>query len=162
MATTMSDGSLPILEGFVQHARYMADLVGRFLTVNPFFRRLIAGNNDKVLHLPAPFLLELGAILYLATWEHAGLQPYLPAGLPSARDAFQRLVERWSSCGVPADSGALLQQVLITWWSRFAWHSLAQLNVDVLMAAHGDDQLLEDLADFLWDHRHLGQTSERI
>ena len=37
--------------------------------------------------LPAGFLLELGAICQLASWEEQGLRDYLPPELPTAQQA---------------------------------------------------------------------------
>lgn len=49
---------------------------------------------------------------------------------------------------------------MLTVWERHcAWNGLAELNTDVLLGVPqtDEDKILADIADFLWQSRHLAQ-----
>jgi hypothetical protein len=150
-----------VLEGFLSNAQYMADLVGAFLEGHRLVPPPEQRRNQPVV-LPAGFLLDLGAALRLACWEHEGLRDYLPADLPSAQPSLDRLLEslRTGQEDPETPSAALLRQVLLTWFTCFAWSCLEELGADVLLAQADDEQVLQQLADFLWRQRPTARPEE--
>jgi len=110
---------------------------------------------DRPLLLAAGFLLDLGAALRLLEWERRGLQAHLQAGLPPARialwDVCRTLGKQPDPAAVPP--GALASRVLAVFVERFAWNARAELNAEVVLAEGDEEQVLEALADYLWEHR---------
>ena len=109
--------------------------------------------------LPTRFLLELAAVLRLAAWERQGFRRKLPDDLPTAEEAFADLLDRWTAQTPPSANDAdppLLTQVVMTWFMCFAWNGWEELQVDVLLDADSERQLVEELADYLWKHRRTG------
>lgn len=151
-----------IIEGFAFNGRFNANLVGHFLEANGLIPPRTARGRQPI-SFPREFLLDLAGVLRLALWEHLGLSDRLPADLPNAAEALAELFQRWSA-NLPkvtnAPSRAVLRRVLHTWFSRFAWSGLEELNADVVLDDAKEQALLEALADFLWEHRHAGQTGD--
>lgn len=93
-------------------------------------------------------------------WENAGLTDRLPQCLPPSREAYRAALSQFdeSDEGGPHESSrALAVQVFRTYHERFAHSSRAELGTDVLLLTDGatEDELLDAVADFLWEHRHL-------
>jgi hypothetical protein len=108
-------------------------------------------------HLPAGYLLDLGAALRLLAWERAGLDPAAVAGLPPAWQALRTvcLAAAADRNGTPPAEppGTLARRVLAAFVEYFAWCGRAELAADVALSAADEDELLEGLADFLWANR---------
>lgn len=105
--------------------------------------------------LPDAFLIELGAALRLLEWERRGLSAHLDAGLPPSgraiRDAFRHLAAPGIALGPLSDT--LTYRVMVLFAERFAWAGREELDAEVALGAADEEALLEDLADFLWNHR---------
>src|SRR5262249_31255678 len=147
-----------ILASFAWNATYHANLVGHFLEVTGLIppRRQ---RRRKPVALPTRFLLELAAVLRLAAWERQGFRGKLPIDLPTAEEAFDDLLRRRTAETPPSPNDAdppLLKQVVMTWFTCFAWNGWEELQVDVLLDADSERQLVEELADYLWKHRRTG------
>jgi hypothetical protein len=118
----------------------------------------------EVRHLPATFLLELGAACRLLAWEVAGLTFHCQAGLPSARDAlrdaFRDAAARAADPSAPDPGPALSRAVFALTVDRLAWTGPAYLRAEVLLDTPDEDALVEAMARFLWDHRHRPSAIE--
>ena len=104
--------------------------------------------------LPSDFLLELGAAMRLLAWEVNGLD-LLDAGLPTARDAilqtFQGAVRRIHDPSSPAPT--LCRTLFRITVERLAWAGPRDLHAEILLDIPDEDELVEAMARFLWDHR---------
>jgi hypothetical protein len=110
---------------------------------------------------PARFLLDLSAILELDLWQRS---PVVPAGLTEFPAAESLLDELWNNffggtyataCGEPTQSP--LQLALSrAWYESSCWASLP-LGAPLGIAASdcSDEEMLDLLAELLWQHRHL-------
>lgn len=105
----------------------------------------------------ADFLLELGAVLTLSKWEEAGLACYLHR-FPRAAQAFVELFGREG--GNAADDGRqlLFHRLLRFWIFNFSHVELEYPDRHMLLVGSATDDLLEELADFLWQYRHLASN----
>jgi hypothetical protein len=106
--------------------------------------------------LPRGFLLELAAVMQVGLWEQQGFHEHLEQGLPSYRDCVTDLVAR-SHQGSPqfTDVGAdsLYRRVLKVHCECFSWEADEILGKPVAIRAGNDDQILDAMASFLWEHR---------
>jgi hypothetical protein len=105
------------------------------------------------------FLCNLGAALRIASWERTGLQPVLPADLPSSSEAFRNIVPP-EMCGITEDvpdASEPYQKVLRIWLQQFSRSSHFSLGTDVYLSINTveEDKLLDAVADLLWQNRHL-------
>jgi hypothetical protein len=111
---------------------------------------------DRV-RLPAAFLLEFAALMELWFWEWQGLRALLPESLPTFAAAKQPLCER-ALKGPKESEGPnatpLSHQILQTWPENFAWVARDQFGADVIVRHSDEDQLVDAVAQFLWDNRH--------
>jgi hypothetical protein len=135
------------VHGLVCCARRHADLVATTL------RDMFPGQEVS---LPRALLLELAAVLQLGMWEHQGLAPYLPAGVPRFAEAAGQLGRRArnglrefeSSSSIP-----LLLKVLQVWMEHFSWDGVELLGCDAIVGTVDEDEFAVTLADFVWQHR---------
>ena len=165
---------LKFLEAVIRDAHYMADLTTAFLEAQSVPQRKNLASSGQV---PAEdtslsrraegVLLNLAAALRIASWERAGFRPALPADLPSSSEAFRNLVPPEmpeAAEGARTAVPELSRKVFRTWLRLFSRTSHATtLCTDVLlrMQTVGEDELLDALADFLWNNRHLAKIEER-
>jgi hypothetical protein len=109
-------------------------------------------------------LLEVAAIMQIATWEQAGLRHLIADELPEAAEALALLVQRIREAPkayLQSNSGdELSHRVLRTFLTRFSRSAYTELNVDMAVVGSLDQSALESLADFLWEHRHLLEQDE--
>ena len=121
-----------------------------------FLRTLgLEASTNRPLHLPGPFLLELGAALRLLGWEDCGLSVHLDAGLPPSSQALCESLLTLAAPDITPGPGkdSLAYRVLVLFAERFAWSGREELDADVALGEADGDALLEALADFLWDNR---------
>ena len=104
-------------------------------------------------------LMELAAILQLRDWMQNGLCECFPeqtdaafAAMDISLKAFQANPNAFAG---QEELPPLAEAIFKIWESYCAWAGLEELDADVLLKASEADeaQLLEELADFLWDHR---------
>ena len=107
--------------------------------------------------LPCSFLLEIGAVARIASWEHAGLKDHISSELPSSRDALAELGERLQTLPKRGDDigTPLSEQVLKAWTFNCARESRLELGVDIVQGTPDKELLLDRLAEILWNYRHL-------
>jgi len=108
------------------------------------------------------FLLELAAVVQLRLWEDTGLTIHIDAGLPTA-DAACKELERRSKAGDADFAGIdLWRNVNRVWTRHCAWHGEEILGAEILLTEIDADVLVDALADFLWQNRHiLGRQTGR-
>lgn len=112
------------------------------------------GQNCK---LPPGILLDLGAILRMRAWETAGLTVHRDAGLPSAEDAMEILIdtlfEAARNSAALARTGILARDVFRVAMTRFAWSGPVEMNAEVALHIPNEDALIDALAQLLWANR---------
>lgn len=106
-------------------------------------------------------LMELSAILRLGSWLEGGLCDFLKDEEVSA--AFTTMVD--SEKKLTSDPQAfecgeglppLTTKIFEIWEKHLAWSAREELDVDLLLdlSEMDDGAVLQNLADFLWEHRH--------
>ena len=165
---TTGDGSLDVpdfvINAVARNAEFRAELTAAFLNA----AGLVGKSHDghvRSCGLSADALLELGFVLQLAYWELHGLRSHLPEELPRVGEAATSLAKRAAeraSGGEFRRSEELSNQVFGVWWRRFAWNGRELLQADVVLGDIDEDQLIDVMAKFLWDHRHdIQQDSDK-
>lgn len=154
MTTTpcILDFPTDLVRAVAAEAERDADAVGIFLNALG-----LHATPDRPIHLPAAFLLDLGAALRLLAWEQEGLHPQEVAGLPPARqalaDVFLALKHPPTQVESAVAAGSLAYRVCQAFVDHFAWSGRDELDADVTLGEADEDAVLEALADFLWAHR---------
>jgi len=161
------------VEAVIQQAARDADLVGQFLLSHGYQPTGGRGDAPNQAAQPSPamngasmLLLNLAAALRIARWERQSIKSRLPETLPDSTVALKATLAATNAA--PDDRAAprpaLHQQVFTIWLKHFSRQGSQQLGTDVLMnpADVNPDALLDTLADLLWQHRHLTNTSEDI
>ena len=150
-ALTLSELPAEMVSSVAADAARDADRVGAFLDAFG-----IKAPADRPLHLPAAFLLDLGAALRLLAWEQQGLQLHREAGLPPAREVLADVLRQAANAGSSAPAlpnHGLALTVLMLSVDRLAWSARGELNIDVALGEADEEAILAGLADFLWEHR---------
>lgn len=128
----------------IQQAELDADRVADFLDA----RGVPRSSEDDSPATPdeaeaaSAILLNLAAAIRLASWERAGLTPYLPAELPSSDAALTAL----DQCSPPTSVSRLVFQTLL---ERFIQGGQSALGTDIIMASPTSTDLLDELAALL-------------
>jgi hypothetical protein len=143
----------------VDYVRRMADEDAD--VVAHFLRTLAEHASDawpRPTHLPAAFLLGLGAALRVAAWEVLGFDAHRRAGLPSPGRIFASLLDHCLN-RTPAERDAFVVRLAVTVHrvavDGFAWQAAQQLGAEVmLLGAVEEEDLVEALAQFAWRARH--------
>jgi hypothetical protein len=155
------------LEAVVHEASHKADLAAVFLTKYCGFRPrkdsvgpgTAAPEDDPIVRRARTVLLNLAAALRILEWERAGFQPALPPSLPTAAEAFSAVASQAEPAARENQSAALelSHSTLRTWLRCFSRSGRSTLGTDVLLpsAPVEKDDLLDALADLLWQNRHL-------
>ena len=150
-ALTLSELPAEMVSSVAADAARDADRVGAFLDAFG-----IKAPADRPLHLPAAFLVDLGAALRLLAWEQQGLQLHREAGLPPARevlaDVLRQAVNAGSSAPALPNHGLALRVLMLS-VDGLSWSARGELNIDVALGEADEEALLAGLADFLWEHR---------
>jgi hypothetical protein len=147
----------------IREAELMAELVIAFLEGSGLLPPA-ASRGGAPIEFPAEFLLELGAILRIASWDRAGIRQRLDPGLPPADQAYADFVRRlryepesFLPGGGPA---SLLMPVMWATWQQTAWNGRADLGADVVLDPLDDDQARDAVAEFLFAHRHRPKSPQ--
>jgi len=117
--------------------------------------------SDPPVRLPPAFLLHLGAALRILVWEASGLQVHRDSGLP---EAGQAILSAFSLLALKPETESqhpdeLARKVVALFAGRFAWHARRDLDADVVLDDHFDeDALVDALAELLWDARPNDRT----
>ena len=147
-----SEGTLTLPDSLVQaivrHAERDADFTAAVFQ---------AMGLDKSLRLPAAFVLEFAAVSQLWYWEWQGLRPHLPDHVPTFAEANKCLCDRamkGPSEFAGLDAIPLSRQILQVWLENFAWDARDEFGVDLIVSQADEDQFVDTLAEFLWEHRN--------
>ncbi len=113
---------------------------------------------------PRGILLDLGAVVRLRRWEAAGYTVHVDAGLPTAGQALNHVIDILSAaaknCASLKTAGALGRVVFDVTVSRFAWAARPELGSDIVLDVNDDDALVETMAQFLWAQRYHTPVTE--
>jgi hypothetical protein len=123
-----------------------------------------AKKRQKNQTLVAPeILMEISAILRLTSWMEGGLCGLLKneqiSRLFAALDVSEnRLTADPNAFADLQDLPPLTQDVFDLWEKHLSWSGIEELNADVVLdlSASDEEQQLNELADFLYEHRHAG------
>jgi hypothetical protein len=102
--------------------------------------------------LPLDLMLKLAAWLRLRNWEMAGLRPFLKRDLPTSDEVLSDLRARPPHELHPARQ--IIAQTLATFLREMAWEQGASTS-DVVVNAIDGDEVIDRLAAFLWQFRHV-------
>ncbi len=154
-------GARRVIEATIRDAHHAADLVTVALREAGYKSAKRRKDSEEkaaegpMIHKAKVMLLNLGATLRIAEWERAGVKSCLPATLPDSLEALGEIIP---DDGVKLDTSQPFSvAVLKTLLTRFTLSGRAELGADVLLECAGldKDELLDALADLLWQHRHL-------
>ena len=165
---TTGEGSLEIpdfvVDAVTRNAEFRAGLTAAFLDAAGLVGES-QYDHPRSCGLSADTLLELGFVLQLAYWELHGFRQHLPDEVPLVREAatsFAKRAAERAGGGEFRRSEELSNQVFDIWWRRFAWDGREILQADVVLGDIDEDQLIDVMAKFLWDHRHdIQQDSDK-
>lgn len=149
------------LAAVVRDAERDADGVAALLDEFGFRR---AGPGDPPVRLPAQFLLGLGVVMRLATWESKGLFAHREVGIPSVTEVLQDVVRRTARLDDVGPDPAVVMlwlKVLDLSIGRFAWEGQSTLGADVLVGDADEDALLDALARLCWACREGRRDHEK-
>jgi len=148
-----------IVDAAIQNALRVADLTGMTLTE---LGKVHLGGGQW--HLPAAFLVEVGAVLQLGLWEQEGIAAHECGYLPSFDDAVADLASRASqgaSAFANLNAVTLAPRVLQFSIEQIAASGFLLMGGDVLTQDIDEDAFVDLLAEFLFSHRdELSQLSE--
>ena len=154
------------IEAVVRDAHHIADLVAAMLGAHDF-KPVDPANDDSneeldgaLVERAKAMLLNLGAALRIREWEKNGQKDYIPEPLPSSSEAVQAIVPAEGTDGATATD--TYSKVFQASMRHFALRGRAELGVDVLLDRKGfdEEQAIDALADFLWEHRELVYQEE--
>lgn len=125
-------------------------------SVRALIERSCASGDDFAGEFPVEFLLEIGAIAMLYSWDESGIRPLLPTDVPTpqaaAKDLHDRVVADPLQFRRPG-SAKLSQQVRKIWLERFSWTAPETLDFEVVLGKPDEDVLVEAVAQLLWKYR---------
>jgi hypothetical protein len=161
-----TDGSIEFSDTCIQAVARRAEFVAALTAhgIRTALHLLEYGPGVQTLTAPAGFLLELGTVFVLASWEAKGISAHIEVGLPSSNEADADLVRRLQQDPKQfdvIDSTGLSSRVLRFWLENFAWDGLESVDSDLLLSAVDEDSFLDSLADFLWRNRQSMPTELR-
>lgn len=138
-------------QAVVRNAERMADLTAAALN-----EMGLISSPPKV-WFSGTFLLELGAVLQIGLWERKGITAPFEAGIPSYTEAAGTLAER--AAKNPSEfrtttHSPLSDAVVQFWVDHFAWDGMQHMQADIIVGDIDEDQFIDLLATFLWEHRH--------
>ena len=152
VAVSFQDGNSVVPDALV---RAVVELADRQAEMTAKWLKAGSHHPNQPLNYPAAFLLELAALLQLGEWERQNVLEHLKVSLPSYRQAADELAAR-AKLGPEEFRGPqairLSLQVNSVWIERFVWDAPSLLQADIVFGDCNEDALVEQLADFLWQH----------
>lgn len=117
-------------------------------------------SQENPLRVPFEYMLDLGAVIQIGTWERLGLSFHIEAGLPSFSEAKTQLAINTNRADyVPVDG--LCDAVVRVAMSELSWNAPALLGTEFLIeSGTDDDEFVEVMADFLWRNRQTETRSQ--
>ena len=145
------------------HAEVTAEKTVRFLRA-----WLQTFGIEKPIALPMSFSIELSAILRISEWQSSKCMKELGNSFPDAdklwHDLLRHFMENTVNFEFTRKDYALQLSVktLSVYMSHCSATALPDLGVDVAISSHCNDALLDLMADFLWQNRHLSPSSNEV
>jgi len=143
-----------LVEAGRHRAEHDAERVIRFL--NPLLERIAHRTDqfgtvdDLKKSFPTWFLLELAAALQVQEWERLQCLP-AEHDLPPSSQLFDELLARLPLSGQTAH---IHQRIWHFACHHFSWQASAEASAELLLDELHDDDLVNALADFLWENRN--------
>jgi hypothetical protein len=139
----------------IRQAEFAATLVCQYLSRLGFQPR-----PERPTVLPRWFLLDLGAALQIAWWEQTGVADHIPEPLPDSVELIKEIFAVADDPRVFAErepDQRLGVRVMATHLRYFAFRS-APFKAAVVLDKAKEDDLIDSLAEFLWNtrNRHVG------
>lgn len=116
---------------------------------------------------------DLAAARLLANWEELGIRTHVDAGLPTAQQADEMLAQKrrrrdrsslgqpvlnpddwFEPCVIDVDTNSLWCRVLLFAVDHFASSAPESVGTDIPIERGNEDAFVDELAAFLWRHRH--------
>ncbi len=145
-----------LITAIVASAERCADDVAGLVSI---WRRTVPGFEHRPLTVSA--LLKLGALVELARWERGRLTQYLRTPVPPASTVLADAITPANDGCIERFDGILLaRQVFTIRFSELAWEPMSARG-DVVVTTIKPDDLLDELASFLWRHRHLATGNKK-
>ncbi len=147
---------IDFLVPIIRNAERDAQLVVAFLDAYDVAPAGPDGRRPPV-SLSADLLLKISAWVRLYQWEREGVRPWLRTDLPPAHDVLEDVLE-----GTKGFSGrALSQAVMRAQLLQLACSRRLAVRSDVVVAPAAAVQVLDAVADFLWQVRHLAASEKQ-
>lgn len=135
-----------LLRAFVISAERDADELAAFV------RSCEESAGKTLTGFTSPMLLGLGLFVRFRRWESHGIRGHIEAGLPTAEQMLQSVVDFQEVPDFEAVVAATCQQASSLYYTNFVWMAASDGNVELaLSAAVDEDRLLDAVADFLID-----------
>ena len=146
-----------ILTAVISDAHHQAEMVGAFLESIGFLPPA-AERTGKTWHLPPDFLLKVGALTKLYLLEQADLREQIPNELPSWQEVYSDLIAEAEGKETRFTGKKLSTDLLKVLYRQLCWTPLNNSAAAVAVSQTIDpDTLLDELAELLWESRHLGR-----
>jgi hypothetical protein len=121
---------------------------------------------DSRSDLPVEAFKDLSAIFRLQKWEQSQLNLPFSSDLPSANELLMGFVLTLEASTTqplrPEQFGGLARKVLRLAIKHFVWAAPIELNAEISLdaSANEDDQFINQIADLLWNNRHMSNKEE--
>lgn len=104
--------------------------------------------------LPREFLQGILIGVRLLRWERDGVTVHREAGLPSAEEHLVKVAQLFDGPELREYVTDLSERARMLFYEHFAWSGGEDLHGEIGIVAEDDDEFLDRLANFIWDHRH--------
>ena len=145
------------------HAESTAEKTATFL--RNWFQSL---GFQKPIALPSSFYIEFSAILRISEWQSSKCMKELGNSFPDADELWHDLLSHFIENTVNFDftrkdyALQLSSKTLSVYMSHCSATALPDLGVDIAISSHCNDDLLDLMADFLWQNRHLSLSTSEV
>ena len=149
---------LEMVTAIIEEATRSADLVCDFLDDpenSAIQNRFNAASAGQRLDL----LLRIAAMLQIESWERSGIRSFLGIDLPRIADLRSELAEDIESSNTNKGF-TQMSRILGIWLSNLAWQPYPVACAPVALRIGDRRDLVDQLAGFMWKHRHLRRQGE--
>jgi len=160
-ASPLANMVVDTLAAIVGEAHQDAALVAGFLG-NWTTMRTLGWTPGRPVPIVRERLIELGTVLRLARWEHAGITQHFGESVPSARPALQAVVEGiladWAAGKYTGPRGPDPARVFAVWCRWVAWAASGTLGATMAVSASSvdEDSFVDLIARLVWRNRRAG------
>ena len=137
-----------LIDAVIDEAHRAADGCAAFLKVIGWDTN--RGSKDETCRLSLNLALKIGAMMRVHEWQEAGFGYCHSDAVTSAEEIYSDLAN-----GRNRIRGTeVAKQVLALRIDRMAWERMPGCRGDVLIEAGNQENMIDQLAEFLWRHRH--------